>query len=461
MEIKRAGLLGILYISLLLFITYLSMKFRFGQETAVKPILLFTGIFSAAGFAYLLLVRLTSQIKLSAWMITGALGLGLILRIIMMFSTPILETDYYRYLWDGAVTAGGMNPYRYSPDEAMSPENSTNSVLPELHALALEANGIIDRINYPRVRTIYPPVAQLGFAAAYMISHWSLLSWRFVLLVFDIITVILILRLLIRLRLPIIFVIIYWWNPLLIKELYNSAHMDVLVLPFVLGALLSSMSERYSLAAILLGIAIGVKVWPILLVTLFLRPIILQPRKCIIPLSLLAISVAVMAAPIYAGGIDHTSGFVAYSGSWEMNDSLFMVIFWLAKLVTANSGTAQVAARTITVISIIALVLWLSYRNIQDHADLVRKSLAVVAALFLISPTQFPWYFIWMLPFLALVPVMPLILLTALLPVYYMRYYFSTHGQTALFDYGIVWFEFVPVWFLLIRGCLITPLKLN
>ena len=52
---------------------------------------------------------------LLGWVIV--IGAGL--RISMLSSAPILEDDYYRYLWDGAVVVNGLNPYAYSPAEVL------------------------------------------------------------------------------------------------------------------------------------------------------------------------------------------------------------------------------------------------------------------------------------------------------------------------------------------------------
>ena len=44
---------------------------------------------------------------------------GLFARLILIPSSPILEDDFYRYLWDGAVTANEFNPYVYSPQDVI------------------------------------------------------------------------------------------------------------------------------------------------------------------------------------------------------------------------------------------------------------------------------------------------------------------------------------------------------
>jgi hypothetical protein len=43
------------------------------------------------------------------------------------------------------------------------------------------------------------------------------------------------------------------------------------------------------------------------------------------------------------------------------------------------------------------------------------------------------------------------LLLTALLPLYYLRFWLDVRDQSLLFDHGVVWVEFLPVWLLLAR----------
>ena len=99
----------------------------------------------------------------------------------MLFTAPILEDDYFRYLWDGAVTAKGINPYKYSPEQVMEGVD----VPEELVALADESGDIIHGINHPHLRTIYPPVAQAFFAISNLLGPWSLTTWKIILIVID------------------------------------------------------------------------------------------------------------------------------------------------------------------------------------------------------------------------------------------------------------------------------------
>jgi hypothetical protein len=55
-----------------------------------------------------------------------------------------------------------------------------------------------------------------------------------------------------------------------------------------------------------------------------------------------------------------------------------------------------------------------------------------------------------MLPYLAVRPRASLMLCTALLPLYYLRFHLQARGSVHIFDYYIVWLEFLPVWCLIV-----------
>jgi hypothetical protein len=378
--------------------------------------------------------------------------LGLAMRIAFFGSTPILEDDHYRYLWDGGVVAEGFNPYRYAPRDVL--ECQADTVPDELCRVGEEAPTILKRINYPWLRTIYPPLTQTAFALAHTIKPWSLDAWRIVLLFLDILTLCLLFTILRSLHLPLRGVVIYWWNPLLVKEIYNSCHMDLLLLPVLLACYLLVSRGRTVSASGALGLAVGVKFWPALLLLLVLRPVLSRVRTLLPALTLFAGISFIMFLPLYVGGLDSRSGFVAYSRFWEMNDTLFMLVLWGVQGIKELLGVGLTSVQNMTratVVCILALIVVLLVRK-DDQRPLVigRRFLYIIAALYLLSPTQFPWYSIWMLPFLAIQPRTSLLLLTALLPLYYLRFYFAARDLVGVHDNGIVWLEFVPVWCLLL-----------
>jgi hypothetical protein len=368
----------------------------------------------------------------------------------------MLEDDFYRYLWDGGVTAHGFNPYAYAPADVLR-EGSAGTH--PLGALADDAGAVLERVNHPHLRTIYPPVAQAAFALAHVIGPWSLTAWRVVLAAFDGAVLIMLAALLRRLDLPPVWIVLYWWNPLVVKEVFNAAHMDVMTVPFVLGAVWCAVARRYVGAAALLALAAGCKVWPVLLLPVILRPLMAWRRRSILQLgaalAVFALLTAAMAVPVYASRLDATSGFVAYGRRWEMNDALYMLFVWAVRYLPPLAGGAAYghqAARLCAGAVLLAWTIWVVRRPPARREELFGQALAVAAAAFLLSPTQFPWYYLWVLPFLVLRPRLSLLLLTALLPLYYLRFHCqalelagAATGAVWFFDYGIVWLEYLPV----------------
>ena len=448
----RWGLAGIALVSPLVVVAAISPGFDYELRNIDKPIISMVVLLIVAGGIYLLAILGFKETVFNKKWLAWVILLGLLARIIMFTSTPILEDDYNRYLWDGGVLANGFNPYKYSPRDVLNEE--VHQVPDALRQLAKDAVPIPQRINYPWLRTIYPPITQCVFAIAHIISPWSLMAWRIVVLVLDLVTLYLLFSILRVLNLPLTGLAIYWWNPLLIKEIYNSGHMDVLIFPFVLGALLLTMQRRYVLASAILGLGLGVKFWPAILLPVALRPVLNKPKTLVPAVLVFACLSVAMVMPQWLTGLGSDSGLTAYSRYWEMNDALFMIILWIAELVIEVFGSdadyAKLVARVVVVGILLFWSLWVIRLHDVDPAETSRRFLLVVAALFLLSPTQFPWYYLWILPFLAIHPRISLALLTVLLPLYYMRFYLGARDMVKVHDMGVVWLEFVPVWCILI-----------
>jgi hypothetical protein len=158
--------------------------------------------------------------------------------------------------------------------------------------------------------------------------------------------------------------------------------------------------------------------------------------------------------PYYITGIIESSGLLAFGQSWQNNDSIFKILVWGSQLILEmlgkHPGDGQFIARILVLSLITVSIICLSSRYVKQPKELFEKSLLIIAAVFLLIPTQYPWYYSWMLPFLAVAPRPSLLLLTLILPLYYLRYYLGPRGMLAYFNYLVVWIEFVPVWILLI-----------
>lgn len=421
----------------------LSSRFAYGTTVLNRPTSIMVILLMAAGLIYLGTVWLLHKNSPGGpswwgWM----LGIGLLLRLLMFFSTPMMEDDYFRYLWDGGLAAHGYNPYLFRPTDVVEGNAATS-----ITALAKSAGDVVERINHPDLRTIYPYVAQGAFALAHWVAPWRIEGLRLVWFGFDAITLLMLVTLLSRIGMPRTNAIVYWWNPLLIKEIYNSAHMDVAILPFLIGALLLATMSRPNGAASVLGFGAGVKLWPVLVFPLLLREHIGSWRTTLSATAAFGFTAGLAAALFLWTDYDESSGLRAYANRWQMNDSLYLLIHGAAGLFSRNH--AQLMARLTVAVLLMAWVTWLSTRTQRNPRQRCEYALWIVAALFLLSPTQFPWYYTWMLPLLAIQHPPGLLILTCTLPLYYLRFPMRASGYVDYFDYGVVWLQFGPAFVLL------------
>ena len=135
-------------------------------------------LYALYGYLISLVLRdsLPKKISFSSFLI-----IGILFRLILIPSEPVLSDDIYRYLWDGKISAAGINPYAYAPDNVNLSEFRDERVYPQ--------------INFPGIATVYPPVSQFFF----LINHWlggTVFTWKMLLLVVETLFVVLLLKLL-------------------------------------------------------------------------------------------------------------------------------------------------------------------------------------------------------------------------------------------------------------------------
>ena len=369
------------------------------------------------------------------WMLLS----GMLCRVILLGGTPVLSTDYYRFLWDGAVLAQGQNPWRYSPQAVL---NHTQAGVPVvLTAMAQSHRQIMQHINHAKLATIYPPVSELAMALAAKISPFSATALRCVYLLFDCATAAAIALMLRRLKRPMSWLLIYWWNPVLINAFYNEAHMDVITLAFVALFALMLIRQRPKSAAALLGLAIGAKFWPVVLAPLLLRPLLGDMRKCVTVGLVLALVTAAALAPMFLTGAPAIRSLLTYGGYWHDNDGVFRLIslFWQWAFSPSAYIRAALAARASIAVIYLAALFFLNRRS-ATGSNAIRIGLFSVMFIFLLSPTEFAWYYTWLLPLLAVYPRISLLIWSLTLGLYHAHYFYP----------WMIWVEHGPVWALLI-----------
>ncbi|MFZ5618918.1 MAG: hypothetical protein ACOZAA_16510 [Pseudomonadota bacterium] len=338
-------------------IAAMAPAFSAAAPAASRSIELFVLTLAAAGGAYLVLVPRLAAAPLARRTAAGAFALGLALRALFFTSTPILEDDWRRYLWEGAAIAAGVSPYDHPPAEGLaSPFEDAaggaeaSDAKARLKALGAGEPDYPETVNHPYLATIYPPLAEAAFLTARLIAPFDLFAWRGVLFAADLSTFFILATALGRRGLPRSRAFLYWLNPLVIFETFNAAHMEALVCPFLGAAMLFAQEKRAGLAGAMLASAAGVKIWPILLAPILARSFTASPARFLRFCAVFSALAALFLAPLVLSLPDAASGLAAYASDWRRNAFLFpMVEFALSSFSGDPDGAARRAVALVTI----------------------------------------------------------------------------------------------------------------
>ena len=433
-------ILGALLLILYAAIAWLSQSFSYGHGYQDRPILSFVGVYGVAFIVYVVAVWRVKRQATEPAPLTLVLVFAALFRLVLLFSEPIQEDDFYRYLWDGKVVASGLNPYRFTPREAQTDNGKEGPLQPYRDLTETDARFalLLARINHPDVPTLYPPVAQAVFGLAALIAPGSLLALRLVFFCFDLAVCGIIVRLLCHLGRSPLWVLIYAWSPLVIKETINSAHYDVVPTFLLTLALLAFVTGRLPVGFLSLGGAILGKVFPVVLLPPFAYHAWRRHGlgKACGGLALSGLVIACGYAPFAAAGSGLWQGFVTFAEHWQTNSLVFPLVQqmvadrWLANGIVAGclAGAVWIA---------------LGWNSAGNDDRFLRGCFFVMGALLLLSPVGNPWYFLWALPFVCLFPRASWLLLSGLLGLYYTAFYFLYRGEPETFRW-VVWLEYLP-----------------
>ena len=424
--------LGVLSLILSGAITYVSQGFSYGRwETA--EVWIYISLATLMGGVLLGLWAILPRLRPSLKALTFIFAIGLIARLMMFASSPIIEDDWHRYLWDGASVVNGIDPYEYAPAEASLSNPFGEEVgfsddpdLRRLQELGAEHRVTHSRINYPYLKTIYPPAAQAVFGLAHIIAPFNLNGWRAVLLGIDLISFCLIIWVLGLFGRSYLWVGLYWWNPVVLLEVFNAGHMDALIVPFLVAAFGLAKINRHGFAVTALAAAAAVKLWPILLAPLLVRKYLFDLKR-LIPLAILFSSIAlILLWPQLSHVVgDPNQGLVAYSEGWRRHAFLYAI---LVEGPFASFLNPDIAARIFVLITVSTGALFLAWRsskNVMDEAGESRMAaggLSIIALLLFLSPTGYPWYQVWLAGLIPFAPRFGFIFLTTMAPIYYTRF---------------------------------------
>ena len=376
-----------------------------------------------AGLVALMLVAWRAVARGGPRALRAMLVAAAVFRLIALAAPPSLSDDVYRYVWDGRVQAAGHHPYKFAPSDPMRAELRDATIYP--------------RINHPEIPTIYPPLAEILFAAL-ALGKLGVGGFKLVFAALDLGVVLALAKLLEVSKLPVDRVVLYAWNPLAIVEVAASGHLEPAGVLFMLLAIAWLIEGRASRAAAALGAAIQVKLLPLVLVPGFVR------RMKLGALLALASVVVVTTAPYAVRGPFYGRGVLAYAHRWEHGAVLFegiraayvhadltpalkQAIAW-AQARWGSADTAlwdalyrlvwpqELARATVAALA----VVWALAQSFRPRLQIADEARLALGGAILLAPTLHPWYVLWILPLAAYAASGGWLTFAALIPLQYL-----------------------------------------
>ena len=367
---------------------------------------------AVAGIAYLLAIReFFSTPEFPRRVIVIGLVLAAVWQILFLVKPPGLDDDIHRYVWDGRVQRLGYNPYIVVPGD------------PALSALHTAETRTL---NHPDLPSLYPPGAELFFRGVTAI-HESVFALKVAFVICDVAIVFVLLDVLRSSGQAAHWVLAYAWHPLLATEVAGSGHIDIV------GALLllisvAALGRRWrTVAAIAFALAVGVKLFPIVLLPLYWKRIRIRDG------ALAAIVLGLLYVPFFSHGRIPTGSLGTYVHSFRFNDPVFALLERVAppQLIVA-----------LAVLIGVLVAIWMRKQSAAWSSDAFAWPMA--ASLFC-APVVYPWYLLWLLPFLRSASTLPILIWTvSIIPTYYVWHLRDLGGPWLLPDW-IMLLEYAPV----------------
>jgi alpha-1,6-mannosyltransferase len=373
----------------------------------------FMASLTIAGIAYLLAIReLFATRKFARRVVVIGLILAAVWHIEFLRLPAGIDDDIHRYVWDGRVQRLGYNPYIVVPsDPALSGLHT-----PETRTL-----------NNPDLPSPYPAGAQLFFRGVTAI-HESIFALKVAFVLCDLVIVLVLLDILRRSGQGAHWVLAYAWNPLLATEVAGSGHIDIVGVLLLLVSFAALERRWRAVAALAFGLAAAVKLLPIVLLPLYWRRVRMRDA------ALAAVVVGLLYVPFLNHGRIPIGSLGTYVQSFRFNDPVF--------------ATLERVASPQLVVGLAVLVGFLTaicLRKLSKAPAWSPDSFAwPMAASLLCAPVVYPWYLLWLLPFLRSASTLPIIIWTvSIIPTYYV-WHLRTLGRPWL----------VPGWIMLLEyGC--------
>lgn len=304
-----------------------------------------------------------------AQVLWGALGL----RLLFLPLLPGLTDDLYRYIWDGWLQVEGFNPYRYAPE---------NEVLSRF-----QSSPLYERMNSKSYFSVYPPLAQLFFAAGgwFQSMGWTVsyfvLKGLFAAVEFG---GVLVLSRLVSIR----NLLLYAWNPLILIETAGQGHTEALLAFCIIGLVWAVRRGWGRVASLAVAAAGMIKLYPFVLWPFLIRR---YGWSAVWPGAVFGGAVSVPYAAPYT--LPHMKASVdLFSNLFEFYAGFYFLLKYVADLFTGQDWSKVIgpAFRYLFLASLPGLY----YLDWRRQWSFERAALLTIGLFLIFSTTVHPWYFV-------------------------------------------------------------------
>lgn len=311
--------------------------------------------------------------------------IGILVRVILLFSTPSLSDDCYRYIWDGNCLLNGIHPFEYIPSELIRLN------FPFLN------DQLISKFNSPNYFSVYPIVLQNIFAISTFLSNGNevvnIFWMKLIFLFFDTGAIYYSFKLLKKIGKSTRNSLIIALHPIIYLETVGNLHAEGIMLFFVIASFYFLIKRHFVLSAVLLSLSVATKLLPLLFLPIFF--VYIDRKFRMKWLLAFCLSTLIMFSPLLNPDIIHniSNSLGLYYHQFEFNASFYYVLKFIQQKIWGIRAPRLVG--TILLLpTIIYLASYFLRHRTTNNNKLFEPTLFVFTIYLLCSATLHPWYVI-------------------------------------------------------------------
>jgi hypothetical protein len=192
---------------------------------------------------------------------------------------------------------------------------------------------------------------------------------------------------------------IFWYflNPFIIIELTGNLHFEGVMLFFLISSIYLVHQKKWIESAVLFGIAVSVKLIPLLFLPLFFKWFMTNFNKGLLKLFfyyLLVISTIILTFTPFLS-LAFFNNFLETTILWfqdfEFNASIYYIIRWIGFKVVGWNMIA-IIGKILSLIIFIFILVFTFFRENKSMQQLITTLLFGISVYYILSTTIHPWY---------------------------------------------------------------------